>query len=360
VDKRYERSWLRGLRRHFTSKHGMKRQLADPEEKNGRLVRRGDVIAVPIWRDRPVSDSVDETDSDCSDTDDDASSRRQLHIPTTVGYFIVTSLSFEPLVPIEEDFRSSVSSKSRAGEFGCWVDVGIDGTTKMVLTGLERTRIASRQGEKDWHGIPRSPTPFSIPASTRLRDLLRSCFSRNPSVVMQLSILLKGSNGAGKTCMLGSIADELGYSVVTVRLPCTMIVCSWSVQVNCYDIIGDTPAFTQGSLLAAVDRVKMCGPAILFLKHIEALAKKSESSATGKQPVIVTVLEDIMDQLRVASREIDWPCVLVGSTVDIDAIPGEVLGVFKQEIALGVRVSFRRLQADLGNDRRRRKMKGYQ
>jgi peroxin-6 len=104
----------------------------------------------------------------------------------------------------------------------------------------------------------------------------------------------------------------------------------------------------------------MCGPAILFLKHIEALAKKSESSATGKQPVIVTVLEDIMDQLRVASREIDWPCVLVGSTVDIDAIPGEVLGVFKQEIALGVRVSFRRLQADLGNDRRRRKMKGYQ
>jgi peroxin-6 len=226
VDKRYERSWLRGLRRHFTSKDGIKRQLADPEEKEGRLVRRGDVIAVPIWRDRPVSDSVDETDSDCSDTDDDASSRRQLHIPTTVGYFIVTSLSFEPLVPIEEDFRSSVSSKSRAGEFGCWVDVGIDGTTKMVLTGLERTRIASRQGEKDWHGIPRSPTPFSIPASTRLRDLLRSCFSRNPSVVMQLSILLKGSNGAGKTCMLGSIADELGYSVVTVRLPCTMIVCS--------------------------------------------------------------------------------------------------------------------------------------
>jgi peroxin-6 len=107
-------------------------------------------------------------------------------------------------------------------------------------------------------------------------------------------------------------------------------------QLDCYDIVGDTLATTQGSLLAAADKAKSCSPSILLLQHVEALARKSESTAMGKQPPIVKVLEELLGGMKKASAEVGWPCVLVGTTVDVDAVPGEVLGVFKQEIAIPV------------------------
>jgi peroxin-6 len=140
VDKRYERSWLKGLRRHFAKASG----------EEGRLIRRGDVLAVPIWQDRPMSE-----EEGVSDEESDEEGSTAVRSPATaVAYFQVTSLSFDPLVPLDEDFRSSLSSKARAGEIGVWVDVG--GNTRMVLTGVERGRVSSRSGDLAWWNIGKS------------------------------------------------------------------------------------------------------------------------------------------------------------------------------------------------------------
>lgn len=169
VDKRYERSWIRGLRSYFTAPCRREMgKVASEDEDGGRLIRRGDVIAVSVYPDRPLSPELEESpstsDADSSDSEGDAQEapfeigwkrwggKGKAKTSTGVAYFVVTALSFDPLVPIEDDFRSSTSSKARAGEMGCWVDVagsgGGKGATRMVLTGLERLRVSGREGDR--------------------------------------------------------------------------------------------------------------------------------------------------------------------------------------------------------------------
>lgn len=109
-----------------------------------------------------------------------------------------------------------------------------------------------------------------------------------------------------------------------------------SLQVESWDIVGDTPAHTEGSILAAVDKAASCSPSILLLRHVEALASKAESGPRGRPPAIAKVLEDVVKALQKATEADGYPCILIGTTCDADAVPGEVLGVFKQEIELGV------------------------
>lgn len=149
MDKRYECSWLAGLKAHF----GESAKKGKAVEDAHKLVRRGDVFSVPVWLDRSVSEEASGSDSD--DSDREEVTDRQ-NVATAVVYFVVTALSYEPLVPLEEDFRSSVSSKARAGELGCWMDAGEHGSTKMVVTGLEKARVRERGGDRLWHGIGRS------------------------------------------------------------------------------------------------------------------------------------------------------------------------------------------------------------
>lgn len=166
---------------------------------------------------------------------------------------------------------------------------------------------------------------------------------------MQLSVLVKGARGAGKRTVVRSLADELGYNVIEV----SSVLCGrtmrlrnedfdWTEnglliqQVDCYDITGDTLQVTQGMLQARLEKAKNASPVIVLLHHIEALAKKSESSATGRQPPMVKVLEDALGHLRTASRETEWSCVLLGTTCDADSVPGELLGCFKQDVEINV------------------------
>lgn len=61
------------------------------------------------------------------------------------------------------------------------------------------------------------PEPFSRKNTARLHDLLVSCFKSSFASMLQLSVLIKGARGSGKTAMLLRLADELGYNVVKVR-----------------------------------------------------------------------------------------------------------------------------------------------
>lgn len=233
VDKRYERSWLRGLRTLFEPRN---LRLADDDssEPLQRVVRRGDTFAVPVWRSTPVGiGDQEDSDSESDEESDDTTSGRA----TGLVYFKVTALSYEPLVPLEDDFRSSVSSKARSGELGCWVDVGEEGQTQLVLEGMVRDRIASRDAENAWHNIGESgtvgapkrsewtdeaaarvPPPYDRVAEARLRDLLHSCVSRLVlTSALQMSVLIKGARGSGKKALLSYIAEDVGFNVFRVR-----------------------------------------------------------------------------------------------------------------------------------------------
>lgn len=181
MDKRYERSWLKGLQDAFASDTGNIKEGVD-----SRLIKRGDIIPVPVWIDRPLE--ADEGPDSETDTDSDGeesgwtirSTRKQA---TSLVYFIVTGLSYDPLNSLDEDFRSSVSSKARSGELGCWVDVGKDGSTRMVLNGIERFRVSQRVGERMWHNLGELPINHSLAELTKqsfqiclsIRQLVLDC-----------------------------------------------------------------------------------------------------------------------------------------------------------------------------------------
>jgi hypothetical protein len=71
--------------------------------------------------------------------------------PDNLVYFVITDMTYEPLVPLEQDFASSVSSKARGGELGCWINVD---KTRMISLGVQRgTGYADT---KAWWGIGES------------------------------------------------------------------------------------------------------------------------------------------------------------------------------------------------------------
>ncbi|KAK6909470.1 hypothetical protein I203_103489 [Kwoniella mangroviensis CBS 8507] len=314
TDKRYERSWLKGLKSYFSTKNKRQSKEKSKDEADGILVKTGDIISIPVCISKPLGDNenIKEEEDDDEENDDNWNSRKP--VASGVVYFTITGLSYDPLVPPEEDFRSTLSSKARAGELGCWFNE----STKMVLTGVEKERVRNRDGDLSWHGLNPAPPPFSSLGFGKLRDLLKTPFVHpSLSALVQLSILVKGARGSGKRSLIKNVADELGYNIVNVE---------------CYDIIGDSPSVTSGSLLARLEKAKLCSPSLLVLNHIEALAKKSESNTLGRSPPIVKVLEEIIQSAKEGST--DWPVVVVGMTVDVDGIPNEVLGCFKQDVEI--------------------------
>lgn len=115
-------------------------------------------------------------------------------------------------------------------------------------------------------------------------------------------------------------------------------------QVDCYDVVGESHAVTEGNLSAQLEKAISASPSILLLDHIEALAKRSESSATGRTPLIVKFVEGLLRQAKEKSATSGWPIVVAGTVVDEDAVPGDLLAVFKQDITLSVsHPSFRRM-----------------
>ncbi|WWC94829.1 hypothetical protein V866_001679 [Kwoniella sp. B9012] len=312
TDKRYERSWVKGLKSYFSTKNKRQSKGKSKDEADGILVKTGDIISIPVYISKPLDDNENIEEEDDEENDDSWNDRKP--VASGVVYFTITNLSYDPLVPPEEDFRSTLSSKARAGELGCWFDE----TTKMLLTGVEKERVRNRDGDLIWHGLKPAPPPFSSLGSGKLRDLLKTPFVHpSLSALVQLSILLKGARGSGKRSLIKSVADELGYNIVNVE---------------CYDIIGDSPSVTSGSLLARLEKAKLCSPSLLVLNHIEALAKKSESNTLGRSPPIVKVLEEIIQSAKEASA--DWPVIVVGTSVDADSMPNEVVGCFKQDVEI--------------------------
>lgn len=62
-----------------------------------------------------------------------------------------------------------------------------------------------------------APKPFSVPARAKLRSLLESSLS--PSALaygLNLSVLVKGAGGSGKSSLVQSAARDLGFHLVQV------------------------------------------------------------------------------------------------------------------------------------------------
>ncbi|GAA6037672.1 hypothetical protein JCM8097_002278 [Rhodosporidiobolus ruineniae] len=303
VNKLYQPLFLDGLKEYFQSKR--------------RTVKNGDVIAVGIQEDR-----VRFFGEGKEEGDEEVDLPAATSAPTAVVYFLITSLGVDPSSPTLTTADSSDTNLAlEAGRLGCVVDPKV---TQLVQTGVERGRVPDVTG---WLGIPSlpfslSPSPLGDPTpSSRLYDFLTSALEPHARTYgLPGTVLLKGAKGSGKRMVVRGVARRAGVGLL---------------EIDCFDLLGDTDAKTEGRLRAlAVEKALSCAPCVLLLRNIEALARKSQAMETGQEPPMTTVLKECLDTIREGWNATGYPVVVVATTTDVDKVPTGVLGLFKEEIGI--------------------------
>ncbi|KAF9956926.1 peroxisomal assembly protein [Mortierella alpina] len=191
--------------------------------------------------------------------------------------------------------------------------------TKMIQSGLEHSRVPSRL--KRHARSPATPAlddPSAPLAFSQLYQLVSSGLHPFSSKLgLNCTVLLHGARGIGKKTVVDWVADLAGIHIM---------------EVNCFDIASDTDAKTEVAVRAKFDKAVACGPCILLLRHIDALARKSVALETGQEPILSTVLKDCFTQLGEAFKTMGHPVTVIATTGDIDKVPTSVLGCFLHEI----------------------------
>lgn len=221
------------------------------------------------------------------------------------------------------DHELVLHHRARLGEFGCVVDTSL---TKIIQTGVEKARVTDVSA---WLGIvadtpplPSTPSPLTSDSSvyaSLMRLVQATLLPHAANFGLHLGVLLKGARGSGKKTLARWVAQKAGVHLV---------------EINCFDLVADTEARTEGVLRARFEQTASCAPAILLLQNVDALARKSQALETGQEPTMASVLQDCFEGLRQATVSSNLPVAVFGTTSDADKCPTGILGCFKHEVQI--------------------------
>ncbi|MCO5598679.1 hypothetical protein L7F22_052777 [Adiantum nelumboides] len=342
INRKYQNLFLGALRTYF--------------EGGRRIVQQGDIFAVTFDKSK-IRWAVDEGNEDetAGDKNKNNSNNEEeaydITLPapghqnssqsTGVVYFCVSDVTPEVSEPLSNNDGQPMQTDlwihemARTGQFGCAVDTML---TKMVQSGVTHSRVIDSQQwlstASDTPPLPFSPSPLTTTESVFGRLLLLVKATLLPDAAdygLHLSVLLKGARGCGKRTIVRWVAQKTGVHII---------------ELNCYDLIADTDARTEGILRARFEQAAGCAPAILLLRHVEALARKSQALETGQEPTMATVLQDCMASLKQSSSrkqsdgeedasintQVSLPIAVIGTTGDADRCPTGVLACFRHEL----------------------------
>ena len=114
---------------------------------------------------------------------------------------------------------------------------------------------------------------------SKLMELVRATLTRNAmNYGLYLSILLEGPRGVGKYTVAREVAQCLGMHLMEVdnSLSCRQV--SDMLQLNCFEIMGESDIKTESILKHRFDQASSCAPCLLILRHIEAFANPAEDT----------------------------------------------------------------------------------
>lgn len=178
---------------------------------------------------------------------------------------------------------------ARTGELGVFVDPD---STRIVQAGLEKARVpdVGSYFECDPSSprallsyltstLPPSPVLAASSPYAKLRSLISASLSRiSLDCNLDTTFLVKGNRGVGKFTTVNWVAESLGVGVM---------------EVNCYDLLGDTDTKTEATLRVRFDQAMNCSPCILVLRNLEALAGTTQNDGSGKGTQLFPLLFDI-------------------------------------------------------------------
>lgn len=328
INRAYQPLFLNALRSYF--------------EGRRRVVKEGDIVSVAFdsakvrWT-RSSNEGEESSDDKTANAEDNTELNLpgadvEKERPTAVVHFRVSSLTPELNEPDDgaddegqqqNDQEFQLAHRARLGELGCVVDTSL---TKIVQTGVDKTRVADVQAwlcvVTDTPPLPSAPSPLTSETSvyaTLMRLVQATLLPHAASFGLHLGVLLKGARGSGKKTLARWVAQRAGVHLV---------------EINCFDLIADTDARTEGVLRARFEQTASCAPAILLLQNVDALARKSQALETGQEPTMASVLQDCFEGLRQATASSNLPVAVFGTTSDADKCPTGVLGCFKHEVQI--------------------------
>ncbi|KAI0747694.1 AAA-domain-containing protein [Daedaleopsis nitida] len=291
--------------------------LQDYFKRTTRLVKQGDVIGVGIDTDTLLRQSsygveeegVEEVDLDVLEDGTAANA---------VVYFTVTNVEHSVPSRLGDTASPDMYVSATVGELGCRVDTTV---TRMVQTGIEHSRVPDMN-----HYL--GSVQQVLPPAKSLSDqdmpygklLALSSAALNRGAVdyhLQLSILLQGPRGVGKATVANWVAQRLGIHLL---------------EVDCYDVIGETDAKIEGTLHARFERASSCSPCILLLRHIDAFAQSTQGQEPGKEPAVAEALRDCIASLQPSWNLTGFPVLLFGTTDSHERVPPKILSCFKHEV----------------------------
>ncbi|KAI8998975.1 AAA-domain-containing protein [Trametes punicea] len=306
TDRAYQPLFLQALQAYF--------------KETTRLVKQGDVIAVGINTDDLLRQQSypDSTDLEEQEDEADFEITEVSNEPNELVYFVVTNVEHSVPSRLGDIASPDMYVSATVGELGCWVDPS---ATRMVQTGIEHSRVPD---VGQYLGIvQRVPPPEEAiidqdaPFGKLLALSLAALNRRAVDYHLQLSILLQGPRGVGKATVAAWVAQRLGIHLL---------------EVDCYDLIGDTDAKTEGTLQARFERAASCSPCILLLRHIDAFAQSTQGLEPGKEPAIAEVLRDCIASLQSSWNLTGFPVLLFGTTDSHERVPPKILSCFKHEV----------------------------
>lgn len=273
TDRTYQQAFLSGLRAYF--------------EQAYRVVKNNDIIAVPI--DTLLAQTLFSP----------GSSEEQAESLTGTPDAIVW-------------FKISVDE-----EEGEWVVNPAH--TRMVQSGLVQEKYPPSSLEwQRYYGL--EPTPRYLSFGTdnfkyawKTHQLLRASLTPQGATLHATLLMTSSKRGAGKFTVLNSIAAELGIHVM---------------ELDCFQMIGDSDAKTVGTLKARLDRACQIAPCLVVLRHLDAIAKKSQQD--GRDPNIISSLNETMTQYLQSNL------IIAATTSDPDKLSDTIRNLFKFEIDVTV------------------------
>lgn len=274
TDRALQTAFLSGLRTYF--------------ETYNRIVRNGDVIAVPI--DTILAKSMYAPGEEVEE------GSLPLGRPNETAWFKITALVGEGEEMLIEPNQ-----------------------TRMIQSGIVKDScVPTTLPWKQYLGLPGQPSYITGTGNflyaAKLEQYLTASIS-SLGATLQTTILLSSSKrGAGKTTLLHSIAAKLGIHVL---------------EISCYTILGDTDTKTLGTLRARLERATSISPCVVLLRHVDAIAGKTESD--GKDAGMTASVVDMISEFAGTDG-----LIVCATVADVDKLSESVRARFKFEVEVGV------------------------
>ncbi|CAK5264057.1 unnamed protein product [Mycena citricolor] len=239
-----------------------------------------------------------------------------------VVFFVIASIEHDVKDGNPETNGNDVYVDSTRGELGFWLDPSV---TRLIQAGVQHSAVprignyflTDKKSPRALFSVLNGlPDTRLLQQSSAYANLLSVCSaSMHVSAAdlrLDLSLLLQGSRGTGKFTTACWVAETLGMHLL---------------EVDCFDLLGETDIKTEGTLRARFDKAEECSPCVLLLRHLEALC-----SDPNKDSPIFAALRDCIQTVQKCWKPSGHPVLVFGTISALDQVPVAMLSCFKHRV----------------------------